>query len=146
MTIELPSKSLNETFSVLSDNTTVTALLEDIIANCSSLVNSTDTIRPTLYTDSSPFPKPEQALQYYRASSVVLSLGSYNNTGASQAEGTPDTPLQSPIDTDLLNCLNYTIGAAVPLISDNGSLGSSAPSASGIVGLVYLVLTLSSLT
>ena len=35
-------------------------------------------------------PRPEQVVQYYRASSAVLALQNYNNTSTFEEEGTPD--------------------------------------------------------
>lgn len=61
-------------------------------------------------------PQPESTIQYYRASSVSLTLNGYNNSAAFEPEGAKDTPLPSSVDTTLLNCLNLTIGAATPLI------------------------------
>jgi hypothetical protein len=70
-------------------------------------------------------------MQYYRASSVSLTLDGYNNTGALEADGTPNTPLPTNIDTNLMNCLNATIGEAVPLI---GSASMATPS----IGLIFI--------
>jgi len=88
-------------------------------------------------------PKPEQTVQYYRASSVALTLDGYNNTGALEAEGTPDTPLPTNIDSGLLNCLNGTIGKAVPLV-DSASLRMMTPSV-GLVSFIWVLWCLSSM-
>jgi hypothetical protein len=119
VTATFVSNSTNTTtFRVLSDNTTVTDLLVAITANCSSNLSNSTSPKPSPYNDSlSALPQPEQTIQYYRASSVALTLDGYNNSGALGADGTPDMPLPSNIDTALLNCLNQTIGAAVPLIN-----------------------------
>ncbi|KAH9483897.1 hypothetical protein JR316_0003375 [Psilocybe cubensis] len=143
MTAAFPSTSENSTYRVVADNSTIISLIEDIKSNCSSSLENPDTIEPSTYNDSLSSPKPEQAVEYYRASSVVLTLDNYNNTGALEAEGTPDTPLPSPIDTTLLTCLNETIGASVPLV-DGATLHWSAPPSMGLIGLVYLIWSLSS--
>ncbi|KAI6112596.1 hypothetical protein F5141DRAFT_1108541 [Pisolithus sp. B1] len=55
------SSSPNTTFHVLSDNSTVTSLIQSIDANCSHYLSSS--------SSSSPLPfNPQQAVQYYRAS------------------------------------------------------------------------------
>lgn len=144
MTAAFPSTSENSTYRVVADNSTITSLIEDIKSNCSSSLANHDSIVASTYNDSLSSPKPEQAVEYYRASSVVLTLDNYNNTGALEAEGTPDMPLPSPIDTTLLTCLNETIGASVPLV-DGANLRWSAPPGMGLIGLVYLIWSLSSL-
>ena len=142
MTATFVSNSTPTTFRVLSDNMTVTELILEIAANCSSSINnSSSSSTPSAYADSlTALPQPEQAVQYYRASSVALTLDGYNNTGALGPEGTPDTPLPTNIDTTLLTCLNETIGAAVPLV--DGSVTWSRPNL-GLVGF-FGVLCLSS--
>jgi len=137
------SNTQNNTFRLVADNDTVTSLIEDIKAGCSSNLNNTDSITANNYNDSLIAPKPEQTVQYYRASTVALTLDSYNNTGALQSDGTPDTPLPTDIDNNLLTCLNTTIGEAVPLV-DGTSLRSSIPSMR-LVGLIYLIWSFSSL-
>jgi hypothetical protein len=83
------------------------------------------------YTNSSTTPLPEQALQYYRASSVVLTLDGYNDTAA--LNGTQSlnasglaVPFPSDTDTTLLTCLNATIGRAVPLVDAGSRTGPPA--------------------
>ncbi|KAJ7672741.1 hypothetical protein B0H17DRAFT_947604 [Mycena rosella] len=129
------------TFRILADNTTVTDLISDIAANCSaSLTSASTTTSPSPYNDTATLPpQPEQVVQYYRASSIALSLDGYNNTSVFAAEGTPDVPLPSGIDTTLLDCLNQTIGLAAPLIDGAGSRWAAAPDNMGLLGLVWLV-------
>jgi hypothetical protein len=116
MTAAFQSSSQNTTFRIIADNITVSTLLVNIVANCSSEILSPSTITSSTFNDSLTSPKPEQTVQYYRASTVALTLDGYNNTGALEVYGTPDTPLPTNIDVNLLNCLNSTIGEAVPLI------------------------------
>lgn len=141
MTAAFSSTTQNNTFRIVADNSSVTSLIQDIVANCSSVLNSPSTIAPTNYNDSLTAPKPEQVIQYYRASSVALTLDGYNNTGALEADGTPNTPLPSTIHTNLLDCLNFTTAEAVILI-DSGGLRFSAPPTLGLFGLVYILWTL----
>ncbi|THH17097.1 hypothetical protein EW146_g3657 [Bondarzewia mesenterica] len=107
-------------FHVLADNTTVASLITSIQSNCTNydLSSSNSSTAPMPYIgNSSTDPRPEQAVQYFRASSVVLTLDGYNNTATfSNDTSAPPSPLPSGIDTTLLGCLNATIGNAAPLV------------------------------
>ncbi|GLB42473.1 hypothetical protein LshimejAT787_1104880 [Lyophyllum shimeji] len=137
------SNAGNTTYRLISDNTTVAALIPDLSAACSSNLNSSSSTAPSPYNDSfSALPQPEQTVQYYRGSTVALTLDGYNNTAAlSSDDKTPDVPLPSNIDRNLLSCLNQTIGAAVPLVDGVPSL--SAPNF-GIIGMLWILWTLAS--
>lgn len=111
----------NSTFRLISDTTTSTYLYYAITRGCALSVNGLLSTFPTTY-NSSISGRPEQAVQYYRASSVVLTLDGYNNTAAlndTEPVG-PPAPLPSAIDVDLLRCVNATIGASVPLVGSSG--------------------------
>ena len=112
------SNTQNTTFYFISDNDTAIAMIPVLQQNCSSVLNSGVSNTPVAYDPNDPSsPKPEEAIQYYRASSAVLMLEGYNNTGQlSDNTSLPDTPLPTNIDTNLLTCLNLTIGAALPLV------------------------------
>ncbi|EPQ50902.1 hypothetical protein GLOTRDRAFT_133640 [Gloeophyllum trabeum ATCC 11539] len=115
----LQSVSGNTTVHVLADNTTVTSLASSIVVNCSSFLTlDSDLAVPVPYNDSSPIsPKPEQAIQYYRASSIVLMLDGYNDTAALLDNASmPDAPVPSWANGMFLTCVNETIGAAAPLV------------------------------
>ncbi|KAI0641447.1 hypothetical protein C8Q79DRAFT_1077878 [Trametes meyenii] len=134
------SNTTNTTFHIVSDNSTVTALIASIHANCTIASNSSST--PLSFNGTASDPKPEQAIQYYRASSVALTLDGYNDTSAlSDNSSAPPAPLPSNIDTTLLSCLNDTIGEAVPLFDDSDS-SSAVPRLAtptvGLIGLAYL--------
>jgi hypothetical protein len=114
---DFQSNVSSTSFSVVADNSSLTSLIDDIRSNCSSHLNSSSSSMPLPFNDSDPStPKPEQVVQYYRASSSALTLNGYNNTATYAPEGTPDTPLPTDIDVVLLDCLNQTIALAVPLI------------------------------
>ncbi|KAH9976919.1 hypothetical protein BJV74DRAFT_861721 [Russula compacta] len=138
-TAQFKSNYSSSLFVVLADQSTVTSLIGSVKANCSSHLDPSDTSSsPTPYTNGSTDPVAEQALQYYRASSVVLTLDGYNDTAA--LDGTQNAnagalavPLPNGTDTTLLTCLNETIGLAVPLV-DAGAR-SSAP---GILTLLVV--------
>ncbi|KAF7314315.1 hypothetical protein MKEN_00904100 [Mycena kentingensis (nom. inval.)] len=135
VTAAFQSLDTKTTLRILADNTTVVALITDISANCSDLTTGVPT--PASWDDEGTAPpQPEQMVQYYRASSIALSLDGYNNTAIFEAEGTPDVALPSGIDAVLLDCVNQTIGAAAPLIDAGSTL--PAPSMLGIVSLIWI--------
>ncbi|KZP09696.1 hypothetical protein FIBSPDRAFT_873340, partial [Athelia psychrophila] len=72
----------NTTFWVIADNSTVAALITTIDTNCTLYLSSASSPSPVPLSavSSTSVPQPEQAVQYYRASSVVLSLAGYNNS------------------------------------------------------------------
>lgn len=79
-------------------------------------------------------------VQYYRASSIALTLDGYNNSATYAPEGTLDSPLPSGVDMNLLTCLNETIGLAAPLV--NGANLLWAPSYFNLIGLVWTIWVL----
>ena len=135
------SNSANTTFRVLSDNSTVSSLISSIDANCSSSLASSSSKSPQPYNASTPgAPQPEQAIQYYRASSIVLTLDGYNNSATLNGSfHAPSSPLPSGIDITLLICLNRTIGLSAPLVSGAGPRWSMVPSSTSLLGVVWLV-------
>ncbi|KAJ4472986.1 hypothetical protein J3R30DRAFT_3659353 [Lentinula aciculospora] len=148
------STSLNSTlspttFHVLADNTTLISLISAITMNCSTNINTSSSTSnasdPNPYNASdSNVPQPESAIEYYRASSVVLTLDGYNNSAVlSSDENATNTPLPGGIDTTLQDCLNQTIGAAVPLI-DGATRVSTGPriEAMALLSLVIVFLQL----
>ncbi|CAA7261231.1 unnamed protein product [Cyclocybe aegerita] len=134
-------------FRILADNSTISSLIEDVAANCSSYLSSTlpststpvASQPPLAYTPSNVLssdnatvvlqsPQPHEVIQYYRASTLLLSLDGYNNSLAtySAQEGVvqdAQIPLSDSRDLALLECLNTTIGLAVPLINAGSGLG-----------------------
>ncbi|KAH9922879.1 hypothetical protein B0H21DRAFT_701378 [Amylocystis lapponica] len=135
------SSTSNSTFHVLSDNTTVSALISAVSDNCTLGMSSTT---PSPYNGSAGEPVPEQGVQYYRASSVLLTLDGYNDTSVlgGNSSATP-VPLPGWVDSTLLDCLNATIGEAVPLFS--GADARWQPPSVGLVGLAFVFYCLSSL-
>jgi hypothetical protein len=137
-TATFPSLSNPPTyFRILADNATVLSLIGDLSANCSSLLSTTSPYYSKTSTPYTNTPQPEQIVQYYRASSIALSVDGYNNTATYASDGTPDSPLPGTVDLKLLNCLNQTIGLAAPLIDGTGVRWSS-PNL-GAVGVVWVL-------
>ena len=137
------SPSSNATFHIVADNSTVASLIGSIRSSCSGKFSNSSSTSPSLYGGSTSDPRPEGAIQYYRASSVVLTLYGYNNSAAlSDNANATVTPLPTDIDMALLSCLNATIGDGVPLV-DAAMAGSSASvlaSKVGTLGLAWIVL------
>ncbi|KAF9232574.1 hypothetical protein BU15DRAFT_67329 [Melanogaster broomeanus] len=135
------SNTMNTTFHVLSDNSTATSLVTTIDANCTAYLSSDSTSSLQPFNASAPgAPQPEQAIQYYRSSSIVLTLDGYNNSATLDSDpNATDSPLPSAIDLTLLDCLNQTIAAAAPLIDGAGPRWSTVPSTVPLVGLAWLV-------
>ncbi|KAJ7078327.1 hypothetical protein B0H15DRAFT_539048 [Mycena belliarum] len=139
--VAFQSNSTGTTFRLVADNATATDLLGSVAANCSSHFAPLPTPLPvpTAFNARAPPVAPEQVVQYFRASSVALSLDGYNNSAVFAPENsTTDTPLPAGIDTALLECLNSTIGLAVPLI--DGTPRMAVPSGAATATLVLLLL------
>jgi hypothetical protein len=104
-------------------------------------------------------PRPEQMVQYYRASSFAVALSSYNNSAAlpsnaptsNSSAASPvstDTPLPAGLNMTLLTCINNTVAASLPLIdTDSGKHGLTEEqiewiAVSSIMGLFIIALLL----
>jgi len=139
------SNNTGSTFFVLSDQSTVSSLIGSVNANCSSNLDQNNTSSsPTPYTNTTTAPLPEQVLQYYRGSSVVLTLDGYNDTAALNGTQNPNAsgpavPFPSGTDMALLTCLNETIGRAVPLVDAGARTG---PPAMHSIVLVWVLVAI----
>ena len=131
------SNTQNTTFYLVTDTDTANTMVSVIWQNCSSVLNPGVSNTSVPYNASDPnSPKPEEAVQYYRASSAALMLEGYNNTAQlSDNTSLPDIPLPTNIDTNLLTCLNDTVGAAIPLVDGAGPTTWN----SGVTGSTYIV-------
>ncbi|KAG8734157.1 hypothetical protein FRC12_018631, partial [Ceratobasidium sp. 428] len=117
-----PINNATASYYIVGDADSVSAVMEALVSGC-SVTNATG----QTVDDNNPAVHVEQAVQYYRASSFMLALSSYNNT-ANLATNAPtdnntappganlDTPLPAGTNTTFLNCLNTTIGDAVPIM------------------------------
>jgi len=96
-------------FYILSDNTTIRALIDEIKQACGN--SSLDlSIAPNMSAPYTNSPLPEQVIQYYRASTLALALDGYNNSATFAHGSIPDSPLPVTVDMALMNCMNHTIG------------------------------------
>ncbi|KAI5121695.1 hypothetical protein M0805_002770, partial [Coniferiporia weirii] len=132
----------NVTYRILGDNSSVISVFAALVSNC-SVVNATSEFYAYSASESI-WPVPEQVVQYYRASSFLLSLDGYNNTASlpanmpasnnSASVSIADTPLPSSLNITFFECVNQTIGASVPLVDPPvpKKLSSSA-----IVGITF---------
>ncbi|KAF8917018.1 hypothetical protein CPB85DRAFT_1559151 [Mucidula mucida] len=134
-TAAFQSASTSTIFRIVSDNDTVVDLIDIINSNCSSRLTTTS-------TTAAPFDpsliKPEQIVQYYRASSAALSIDGYNNSAAfsnTDDSSIQDTPIPPSVDSALLECLNITIGTAIPLVDDGQFLSANM----GTLGLFFIL-------
>lgn len=137
----------NNTFHVVADNSTVNSLIASINANCSSLLSSSaNTTQAEPYDSTQPGePQPEQAVQYYRASSIVLTEDGYNNSATFINDtNAPNSPLPNFTDATLLDCLNQTIGAAAPLIDGASSLLDHSKLGLGGASFLWVLYVISS--
>lgn len=133
-------EAANGTYYILSDRDSVEAIKPILAERCGSLIDNKDNIATQRYngTLATP-PRPEQVVQYYRASTAALALEGYNNTAIlSEDGGAPDVPLPTDINTELLNCLNRTLGEAIPL-EENAAL-SQSPAPLAIFTIVGVLL------
>lgn len=121
---------------MISDNSTVASLISSLSANCS--LGASSSKAPTPYDGALTDPQPGQAVQYYRASSVVLTLDGYNDTYAYSAAATnASVPLPRWVNATFLGCVNDTIGEAVPLISS--ARPTDRVPAVGVVPLLWVL-------
>ncbi|KAI0037979.1 hypothetical protein FA95DRAFT_1578473 [Auriscalpium vulgare] len=142
------SSFTNSTFHLVADRATVTSLIRtlsySLFFNCLGLFDASNSSSAALPFDSNGTdPRPEQAVKFYRASSVVLTLDGYNNTAALGSDTiAPPSPLPSDVDTVLLSCLNNTIGQRVPLMDAGVRLGANQEGSTFavVVVLAYLFL------
>ncbi|KAG9088899.1 hypothetical protein FS749_001774 [Ceratobasidium sp. UAMH 11750] len=116
-----------------------------LVAEC-SVVNATGVV----VDDNNPAVHVEQAVQYYRSSSFMLALSSYNDTANLPSKAPTDnntappppetdTPLPAGTNTTFLSCLNTTIGDAVPIMdAAPGTL--RAVGGLNVVGILWLVI------
>ncbi|KAG8694152.1 hypothetical protein FRC09_010030 [Ceratobasidium sp. 395] len=141
-----PINNATASYYIVGDADSVSAVMDAIVADC--LVKNV-TGQP--FDDDNSVVHDEQAVQYYRASSFMLALSSYNNT-ANLASSAPsnnkpppamDTPLPPGTDRRFLVCLNVTIGNALPIIETNAAPDVlQAAGGLNVVGLLWLLIWL----
>lgn len=118
--VAFTSNSGNTTLRLVADNSTTSSVASIVGTNCSSLIAGSQIVVAVGSSSNSSnisfTTLPEQAVQYYRASSIVLTLDGYNDTDAVQASLSTHVPIPNWVNQTMLQCVNQTIGAAAPLI------------------------------
>ncbi|KAF9531714.1 hypothetical protein CPB83DRAFT_82194 [Crepidotus variabilis] len=160
--------SNSTTFRILSDNTTILSLIEDVNIDCSQYF--------TLYTNTSftypyalsrnasegatPFvipytfnnisgpanPQPEQVIQYFRGSTIALTLDAYNNsatyaTGNSLLQVDSSLPKFNGGEQQIYDCIAKAIRSAAPLMNSSNRLRVSSLNF-GTFGLAWIIIWL----
>ncbi|KAF8079352.1 hypothetical protein FPV67DRAFT_113436 [Lyophyllum atratum] len=139
VTAAFGSNVTGNVYRILADNATATYLIPRVAVSCLSFLNFTSVV-PIIYP-SIPYPHPEQAVQYYRASSIALSLDGYNNTADFLREGAPPIPLPGiSIYDPTLVCLNKTIGRSALLVAKQGPVNGAAQFFRFLGGFIAFVI------
>ena len=134
------------TLYAIADKPTLKAIKWPVISRCSEPHGNgwigTEKVRiskPKKFkgpADDPDGPVPEQAVEYFRGSSVVLSLHGYNNTAqvidytAENRTGLVDTPLPSFASTSFIQCVNEAFRDYIPLVISTGPAPYQADAAS----------------
>ena len=146
------------TLYAIADKPTLKAIKPDIQQSCSKsddsgwvFVDKVQVSKPKKFkgpAEDPDGPAPEQAVAYYRGSSVVLSLKGYNNTAQVTNSSLEDTPLPSVADTPFFRCINETFGGSIPLVVGtdavpyrNDATSSRTIPRSGFVLLLAIFIT-----
>ncbi|CUA66966.1 hypothetical protein RSOLAG22IIIB_02874 [Rhizoctonia solani] len=137
-------------YYIVGDADTIAAVMDELVTACSVVRTSGIAINET-----NPSIYYEQAVQFYRASSFMLLLTSYNNTANIPINGTepsttiPDTPLPPGTDMNFLSCLNTTIGASIPIMDAENTASSNSAAMNlqslggmNVIGLLWVLLWL----
>ncbi|CAO1617412.1 unnamed protein product [Sympodiomycopsis kandeliae] len=142
------NQTLNN-FALFGDSASVITIKNALIDHC-QVVNTT--------VDNFAI-NPNQAVQYYRASSFALLLEGYNNSqpltlseqninNPNYTINTPVAPLPTNIESGYMSCLNYTIGTYLPLPykpNENSAFSSQQPFSMVLFFPVFLMIWLSML-
>ncbi|KAG8694151.1 hypothetical protein FRC09_010029 [Ceratobasidium sp. 395] len=143
-----PADNKTASYYIVGDADSVSAVMGSLVTDC--LVTNTT---GQAIDDNDPAVHDEQAVQYYRASSFMLALSSYNNTANLASNAPPnnnkppptlDTPLPPGTDRVFFTCLNGTIGNALPIIDAESAAAGTLQAAASLnaVGLLWLFVWL----
>jgi len=129
-----------ETYYIIADRDTNLAIMTSIVTWCQATP-----LWATIFDPETSPVKPENVIQYYRASSFALAFKGYNNTFARQANTeapiTDSTPLPDFVEySPFRNCVDGVIMNALPVVDaqpdDSGSdLGMILGIVFGIFGI-----------
>jgi len=134
-------------FNLVGDEDSVRAVLDVLVSSNCTVANLT--VVPYSSANASQ-PRPENVVQYYRASSLALTLNGYNNTAQLPSNmpsnnntappNIPDVPLPTN-HTDLifLACINSTIQQSLPIMNSASSMNALQCQLGGLVGLLWII-------
>lgn len=125
-----------EIYTLIGDRDSVASVMASMVDWCRATPQW-----PTLFDATSPNAtlKPENVLQYYRASSFALAFKDYNNTFAVNPTSTDlgfdqSTVLgQRQMDSLFLKCINETIAHTVPILDMGPKKGWSTGVTVGVI-------------
>jgi hypothetical protein len=150
-TSKWPGASPDEMYTIIGDRDSVMFMLEDLVWWCHAVPRWPRAFEVVAASSNNNSIRPESVIQYYRASSFALVYTGYNNSFAiNSTSQTIDydqsTPLPSSIaNSQFLNCINHTIGAAIPIIDSPPGKALSSGAIAGItiatvIGIFLLVV------
>jgi hypothetical protein len=127
----------NETYWIIGDRESLLFMMSNLVDRCHVTPQWPRLFDPKAVNGT----RPENVIQYYRASSFALAHLSFNNSLTSTTSDW--APLPAPLDTSrFLKCINGTIGSALPIMdSINRSqkpVGAAAVVAALIGGLMLI--------
>ncbi|KIM27319.1 hypothetical protein M408DRAFT_24545 [Serendipita vermifera MAFF 305830] len=127
-----PNPSTNEVYQLVGDRDSVMFMISDLVDWCHATPQW-----PQIFSASGNATRPENVIQYYRASSFALTFAGYNNTAAlGAASSTASVPLpDSIVNSPFLACINDTIAVALPIL--DWPRDAKGLSAGAIVGIVF---------
>lgn len=142
-----PANNLNTTFHLIADSSTIKALIPKLTSDCTGTGKlQTPLSTPTFYTGTSlSDPQPEQAVLYFRGSTVVLTNDGFNNTAAlndTQPEGNETVYKPTDAAAPLYTCLQSSIAKNVPLIQNIPNPSSASAAFAATPSTIVLLWTL----
>jgi hypothetical protein len=114
-----PNVTDDEVYEMIGDKESLAFMTANLVDVCAITPQWPRKFDPTMLNST----KPENVIQYYRASSFALAFSNYNNTFALPSSNPTTTqrfdqsvPLPSLIvNSDFLHCINDTIKASLPI-------------------------------
>ncbi|KIM27317.1 hypothetical protein M408DRAFT_49405, partial [Serendipita vermifera MAFF 305830] len=134
-----PNIPTTEVYQLVGDRDLGMFMMSDLADWCHAKPQWPQAFSPTASGNATTQPKPENVIQYYRASSFALTFAEYNNTAAlgAAASSTASVPLPDLIvNSSFLACINDTIAVAQPILDWPRNSDSKGLSAGAIAGIV----------
>ncbi|KAG8687493.1 hypothetical protein FRC09_013455 [Ceratobasidium sp. 395] len=143
-----PINNATASYYIVGDADSVSAVMQELVTKCSvdnAPGKPVDDFNSTIHF--------EQAVQYYRASSFMLTLTSYNNTASlpsnappdnntAALDSTADVALPPGTDLNFLACLNTTIGDSIPILNSAAPRTLHTFGGLNVVGIVWIFVWL----